>query len=121
MTTKEFFESYKNGNQYFSDLDFDEATGFSGISLTGITFESCYLLDVDFSNSDLSNARFITCNLKCTDFRGSNLTNASIINCSVESAMFENATTKNMTFSENGYYGATLQQDDLESFLKSGR
>ena len=73
MTKEEFFESYKNGQRYFVDLDFENEEGFSNRDFSNIIFENCFLY-IDFQNSNLTSAECINCNIKEIDLRNSNLT-----------------------------------------------
>lgn len=114
MTTKEFFDSYKNGQRHFIALDFEYEKGFSNNDFTDIVFERCFLY-LDFQNSNLTNAQFISCNIKEIDLRGANLTNAFMTKCLIESAMFKGAIVTNFRFIENYYYGHTLNQNDFDT------
>ena len=116
MTTKEFFDAYKNGQRYFADLDFEYEAGFSNNDFSDIIFESCFLY-LDFRNSNLTNAQFISCNIKEIDLRNANLTNAFMTKCLVESAIFKGANVTNFRFAENYYFGLTLNQKEFDSEL----
>lgn len=114
MTTKEFFEEYKNGQRHFADLDFGYDMGFANKDFPDIIFENCFLY-LDFRNSNLTNAKFLSCNIKEIDLRGANLTNAFMTKCLVESAMFKGAIVTNFRFIENYYFGHILNQEDFDT------
>lgn len=116
MTVEEFFKAYKNGQRYFSDLDFEYAEGFANNDFSDVVFEGCFLY-LDFRNTNLTNAQFISCNIKEIDLRKANLTNALMKNCLVESAMFKDAIVDNFKFVENYYYGLTLGQKEFDEKL----
>jgi uncharacterized protein YjbI with pentapeptide repeats len=117
MTVSDFLQSYKDGNRYFSKLDFECEDGFANQDFTGIVFEN-YFLWVDFRNSNLTNAQFIQCNIKEIDLEGANLTNATMTKCLIESAGFANAIVDGFKFFENHSFGATLEQEDFEKLLR---
>lgn len=116
MTTKAFFDAYKNGQRHFTGLVFEYEEGFSDQDFTDIIFENCFLY-LNFRNSNLRNAAFISCNIKEIDLRGANLTDAVMTKCLVESALFKAAIVTNFRFTENYYYGHTLGQTDFDTRL----
>ncbi|WP_178989675.1 pentapeptide repeat-containing protein [Winogradskyella schleiferi] len=116
-TLEEFLTAYSEGKRHFLNWDFDEELSVSGIDLTDVYFEKCFLF-LDFRKTKLTNSKFIGCNIKTADFRDSDLTNAIIKNCSVESTMFKGAKTENLIFEENYCYGNTVNKKDFEKIFK---
>jgi uncharacterized protein YjbI with pentapeptide repeats len=117
LLSNQLIELYKNGQKFFTCIELAENESLEKLDLSDSEFEESFLSCINFQKANLRNVVFRDCNLKCSDFRYADLTNAIIENCSVEATGFKGAKTDGLKFSNNGYYGVTLNQDDFETKL----
>jgi uncharacterized protein YjbI with pentapeptide repeats len=108
---------YAKGQRVFAGIELVENENLETLDLSDSKFEESFLSCINFQKANLNNVVFRNCNLKCSDFRYADLTNAIIENCSVEATSFKGAKTDGLRFSDNGYYGVTLNHDDFETNL----
>jgi hypothetical protein len=105
-------DSYKVGNRYFLNLDFDKGDSLTEQFLSEAIFENCYL-SVNFIKTDFSNTKFINCNLKYCEFTNCNLTNSIFDNCSLNIADFNNARIDGISFVNCNHNGQKVHFDDV--------
>ena len=117
LLSNNLIELYAKGQRVFAGIELVENENLETLDLSDSIFEESFLSCINFQKANLNNVAFRNCNLKCSDFRYADLTNAIIENCSVEATSFKGAKIDGLRFSNNGYYGVTLNQDDFETNL----
>ncbi len=114
MSPEDIRKLYAGGQREFLNLQLEDGADMKNCRLENARFNNCFLFSINLQNANLRNTIFQKCNLKCSDFTGADLSNATIEACSVEAAMFKNSITANIIFSDNDYYGTTLNQQDFD-------
>jgi len=115
----ELLNRYAQGERYFADIDLPDGTDLSHVDLSDAIFDGAMLSDIRFQFANLTGVSFCNANVKCSDFRHANLCGVSFEGAAVEAILLAEANLTDIKIDGASYYGYTLQQRDLDSWLES--
>ena len=115
----ELLDRYAQGERYFADIDLPDRTDLSHVDLSNAIFDGAMLSDIDFQFANLTGVSFRNASVKCSDFRHANLCGVSFEGAGVEAILLAEANLTDIKIGEASYYGYTLHQRDLNTWLES--